>query len=257
MDYKGDIISPLNVDDVENAVDLMIHEGVEAVAVCFMNAFMNDQHEEDVHKIIQPKLPDVYLTVSSRILPSIRFYDRVSTTVLNSYVGPTLKRYLSALISKLHKLKYEGILLIMQSNGGVISPEQAIKKPAATLLSGPAGGPVAGVEYTAVQGYSDCITVDMGGTSFDASMVKDKVPMVTTSGEINRLRLALPMLNVVNIPDGVDDPTVRRALLDRGVEIAPGFGPLNGKTWRVGLMGVNADPERINRLLGALEEVLN
>jgi len=202
MDYKGDIIISLNVSDVENAVDLMIHEEVEAVAVCFMNAFMNNQHEEDVYKIIQQKLPDAYLTASNRILPSIRFYDRVSTTVLNSYVGPTLKRYLCALISKLQKVKYDGILLIMQSNGGVISPELAIKQPAATLLSGPAGGPVAGVEYTAVQGYEDCITVDMGGTSFDASMVKDKVPTVTTSGEINRLKLALPMLNVVTIGAG-------------------------------------------------------
>lgn len=202
MDYKGDIIIPLNTDNVARAVDLMIREGIEAVAVCFMNAFINNQHEEAARKIIQQKLPDAYLTVSNRILPSIRFYDRISTTVLNSYVGPTLKRYLSALISKLREAKYEGILLIMQSNGGVISPELAIQKPAATLLSGPAGGPVAGVEYAAVQGYSDCITVDMGGTSFDASMVKDKVPMVTTSGEINRLRLALPMLNVVTIGAG-------------------------------------------------------
>jgi N-methylhydantoinase A len=126
----------------------------------------------------------------------------VSTTVLNSYVGPTLERYLSALISKLEQAKYRSILLIMQSNGGVISPEVAMQRAAVTILSGPAGGPVAGVEYAAAQGYDDCITVDMGGTSFDASMVKDKTPMVTTSGEINRLRLGLPMLNVVTIGAG-------------------------------------------------------
>jgi N-methylhydantoinase A len=202
MDYKGTTVSPLNLDDVENAVNFMVNEDVEAVAVCFMNAFANNQNEEDVGSIIEQKLPDAYLTVSNRLLPSIRYYDRVSTTVLNSYVGPTLKRYLSSLIIKLQKAKYEGILLIMQSNGGVVSPELAIEKAAVTLLSGPAGGPVAGVEYTAVQGYDDCITVDMGGTSFDASMVKDKTPMVTTSGEINRLKLALPMLNVVTIGAG-------------------------------------------------------
>ena len=90
----------------------------------------------------------------------------------------------------------------MQSNGGVISPDLAIEKAATTLLSGPAGGPVAGVAYTAIQGYQDCITVDMGGTSFDASLVKDCTPMVTTAGEINRLRIALPMLNVVTIGAG-------------------------------------------------------
>jgi len=90
----------------------------------------------------------------------------------------------------------------MQSNGGVTSPDQAIERAATTLLSGPAGGPVAGVEYTSIQGYNDCITVDMGGTSFDASLVKDRTPMVTTTGEINRLKLALPMLNVVTIGAG-------------------------------------------------------
>jgi N-methylhydantoinase A len=202
MDYQGEIVVPLDTDDVENSLNFMVKEGVEAVAVCFMNAFANNQHEEAVGHIIEQKIPDAYLTVSNRILPSIRFYDRVSTTVLNSYIGPTLKRYLSALISNLQKAQYDGILLIMQSNGGVISPELAIEKAAVTLLSGPAGGPVAGVEYAAVQGYDDCITVDMGGTSFDASLVKDKTPMVTTSGEINRLKLALPMLNVVTIGAG-------------------------------------------------------
>jgi N-methylhydantoinase A len=202
LDYSGSVITPLNYDDVRAAADFMSREDVDAVAVCFMNSFANNQHEEESAKIILDKLPAAYITVSNRILPSIRFYDRVSTTVLNSYVGPILKRYLQALLSRLQEVHYEGILLIMQSNGGVISPDLAIGKAATTLLSGPAGGPIAGVGYTSVQGYDDCITVDMGGTSFDASLVKDKTPMVTTSGEINRLKLALPMLNVVTIGAG-------------------------------------------------------
>ncbi len=90
----------------------------------------------------------------------------------------------------------------MQSNGGVISPENAIETAAVTLLSGPAGGPVAGISYTSIQGYEDCITVDMGGTSFDTSLIKNRTPVVTTEGEINRLRLALPMLNIVTIGAG-------------------------------------------------------
>jgi N-methylhydantoinase A len=126
----------------------------------------------------------------------------VSTTVLNSYVGPTLRKYLQSLASKLQAVEYSGVLLIMQSNGGVIAPDLAIERAVTTLLSGPAGGPVAGVEYASIQGYQDCITVDMGGTSFDASLVKDRTPMVTTTGEINRLKLALPMLNVVTVGAG-------------------------------------------------------
>jgi len=202
LDYSGKVQTPLNRREVEDAAGYMVRQGVEAVAVCLMNSFANNQHEEEAAGIVSEKLPETYLTVSSRLSPSIRFYDRVSTTVLNSYVGPTLRRYLRSLVSKLQQAQFGGILLIMQSNGGVISPDLAIERAAATLLSGPAGGPVAGVEYSAVQGYQDCITVDMGGTSFDACLVKDRTPMVTTTGEINRLKLALPMLNVVTIGAG-------------------------------------------------------
>lgn len=202
LDYGGEEATPLNFDDLAKAVDFMLEEEVEAVAICFMNSFANNQHEEEAERIVRDKMPDAYITVSNRLLSSIRFYDRVSTTVLNSYVGPILKRYLQSFLSKLQYVNYEGILLIMQSNGGVISPDLAIKRAAATLLSGPAGGPIAGVGYTSVQGHDDCITVDMGGTSFDASLVKDRTPMVTTTGEINRLKLALPMLNVVTIGAG-------------------------------------------------------
>jgi N-methylhydantoinase A len=117
-------------------------------------------------------------------------------------VGPILRSYLNSLTKKLSEIGFEGVLLIMQSNGGVISPEIATNTAAATLLSGPAGGPVAGIAYTSIQGYDDCITVDMGGTSFDAALIKDKTPLVTTEGEINRLRLALPMLGIVTIGAG-------------------------------------------------------
>jgi N-methylhydantoinase A len=147
-------------------------------------------------------MPNAYLTVSNTLLPSIRFYDRVSTTVLNSYVGPILRNYLTSLLRRLREIGFKGVLLIMQSNGGVVSPEIAIEKAAVTLLSGPAGGPVAGMTYTAIQGYKDCVTVDMGGTSFDAALIKNRTPLITTEGEINRLRLALPMLNIVTIGAG-------------------------------------------------------
>jgi len=202
LDYKGDVLKPVDREDILNQVAVFKKEGVEAVAVCFMNSFANPEHEKIAGKIISEELPGAYLTLSTDILPSIRFYDRVSTTVLNSYVGPILRRYLNALLAKLKEVDYQGILLIMQSNGGVVAPEIAMDRAAVTLLSGPAGGPVAGVMYTSIQGYDDCITVDMGGTSFDAALIKDKTPLVTTMGEINRLRIALPMLNVVTIGAG-------------------------------------------------------
>jgi N-methylhydantoinase A len=202
LDYKGDVLTPIREQDVRDALQLFTEERVEAIAICFMNSFANRAHEEVAAKIIRDKMPNVYLTVSSTLLPSIRFYDRISTTVLNSYVGPVLRSYLISLLRRLKEIGFRGILLIMQSNGGVVSPEIAIDHAAVTLLSGPAGGPVAGIAYTAIQGYSDCITIDMGGTSFDAALIKDRTPLVTTEGEINRLRLALPMLNIVTIGAG-------------------------------------------------------
>jgi len=202
LDYKGEVLTPIQEKDLYDAASLFTEEEVEAVAICFMNSFANKKHEEVAAKIIRQKMPDAYLTVSSTLLPSIRFYDRISTTVLNSYVGPILRKYLTSLLRRLNDIGFKGVLLIMQSNGGVVSPEIASDNAAVTLLSGPAGGPVAGIGYTAVQGYRDCITIDMGGTSFDAALIKDRAPLVTTEGEINRLRLALPMLNIVTIGAG-------------------------------------------------------
>ncbi len=202
LDYSGAVITPLNENNVLEGIESFKNENIKAIAICFMNSFANKEHEVAAAKLVKEHLPGAYLTVSSELLPSIRFYDRISTTVLNSYVGPILRGYLSSLTSKLKDIGFEGVLLIMQSNGGVISPEIAINTAAATLLSGPAGGPVAGIAYTSIQGYSDCITIDMGGTSFDAALIKDKTPLVTTEGEINRLRLALPMLGIVTIGAG-------------------------------------------------------
>lgn len=202
LDYKGDVVSPVKEMDLSDAIKHFKNENVEAIAICFMNSFANKSHEETAAKIIKSEFPKTYLTVSSKLLPSIRFYDRISTTVLNSYVGPILRSYLLSLTSKLKDVGFKGVLLIMQSNGGVISPEIATNMAASTLLSGPASGPVAGIAYTSIQGYNDCITVDMGGTSFDAALIKDKTPLLTTEGEINRLRLALPMLGIVTIGAG-------------------------------------------------------
>jgi N-methylhydantoinase A len=202
LDYKGDVLTEIKKSDVQDAVRLFEKEGVEAVAICFMNAFANGSHETAAANIVSEKMPNAYLTVSSEFLPSIRFYDRISTTVLNSYVGPILRSYLTSLIQKLKDIGFGGVLLIMQSNGGVVAPESAIDSAAVTLLSGPAAGPMAGIEYTSIQGYDDCITIDMGGTSFDAALIKDKTPLVTTEGEIDRLRIALPMLGINTIGAG-------------------------------------------------------
>jgi N-methylhydantoinase A len=202
LDRKGREIEGLELDDVRAAIDTFKDEGVEAVAICFMNAFANPEHEKAAGELVAKEMPDAYLTVSAELLPSIRFYNRVSTTVLNSYNGPKLRAYIDALMKRLADTGFKGVLLIMQSNGGVVLPETAQTTAAMTLLSGPAAGPVAGLGYAEAHGQKNCLTVDMGGTSFDAAMVLDGVPITANEGEINRYRIALPMLDIVTIGAG-------------------------------------------------------
>ncbi len=201
LDRVGQETQALDLDEVRRAVALFKREGVQAVSICFMNSFANPAHEQAAAALVRQELPGAYLSVSTDLLPSIRFYERVSTTALNSYVGPKLNHYLDQLVERLKAIGFKSLLLIMQSNGGVISPQLAREKAALTLLSGPAGGPVAGLFYVRTHGQNKCITTDMGGTSFEASVAVD-APMVKNDGEIARHKIALPMLDIHTIGAG-------------------------------------------------------
>jgi N-methylhydantoinase A len=201
LDRAGRELAALSLDDVRAALELFRREGVEAVSICFMNAYANPMHEKAAAELVRETMPDAFLTVSSALLPSIRFYDRVSTTALNSYVGPKLNRYIEQLVDRLASVGFRGLLLIMQSNGGVMTPESARASPALTLLSGPAGGPGAGLFYAKALGRDRTITTDMGGTSFEASVAVG-APLTINDGEIARHKIALPMLDIHTIGAG-------------------------------------------------------
>ncbi len=201
LDRNGSEVEPLNLDEVRDAIALFKQEGVKAVSICFMNSFANPAQEQQAAELVRAEMPEAYLTVSSSLLPSIRFYERVSTTALNSYVGPILDHYLNQLQGRLKEIGFGGILLIMQSNGGVMSPEVARRDAALTLLSGPAAGPGAGQVYARAHNQNSCVVVDMGGTSFEAALVVDS-PVMVNEGSIDRHRIALPMLGIHTIGAG-------------------------------------------------------
>ncbi|NQT35761.1 hydantoinase/oxoprolinase family protein, partial [bacterium] len=202
IDAQGNILTPLDESELIPLIEFLKKEKVEAVAVCFMNAFKNSIHEEKTVLFLRQHLPSCFITSSTEVLPSIRFYERVSTTAVNAYIGPVVANYLGSLIEKLDEIEFNGTLLIMQSNGGVVTPEIVKKSPAVTVLSGPAAAPTAGVFYANLLGYKDCITIDMGGTSFDASLVIDNQCVTSTDGEINRYKIALPTLDIATIGAG-------------------------------------------------------
>src|SRR6185437_1644048 len=202
LDSSGAERQPLSEEDLRKAADYFRGEGVDAVAICFMHSPANVAHEQQASRLLRELMPDVYQTVSTDLIPQIRYYDRTSTTVLNSYVGPIMSRYLDALTRDLATAGFGGVLLVMQSNGGVATPEEVGRESARAILSGPASGPAAALAAISGQGLTDCITVDMGGTSFDAALVKDGIPDVTTDGIIDRWRLALPMIAIHTIGAG-------------------------------------------------------
>jgi len=202
VDYAGNLVTQINENDIINGIALFKDQDVAAVAVCFMHSYANNSNERNAQEIIRKYMPDAYLSVSSSVLPQIRFYDRVSTTVLNAAVGPILKGYLSKLTTRLSENGFSGIFLIMQSNGGVTTPDIVTELAASTLLSGPAAAPMAGMAYAGLHGQKSFITVDMGGTSFDAALIKDAKPIVTMDGKVDRMALALPMMDIKTIGAG-------------------------------------------------------
>jgi N-methylhydantoinase A len=198
----GTVMTPLDEDDVRAAAAYFRQQNVEAVAVSYLWSFRNPAHEERTREILQQELPGIYVSISTEILPQIRVYERHSTTVLNAYVGPVLTNYLASLEQELAEQGFAGTLLIMQSNGGVMSPQVAQRFASNTLLSGPAGAPQAGIFYGSGNHFSDLITVDMGGTSFDIALIKNATPIVTQDGSIGEHRLASPILDIHTIGAG-------------------------------------------------------
>ncbi|NUM51902.1 MAG: hydantoinase/oxoprolinase family protein [Flavobacteriales bacterium] len=202
IDAEGNVYKKINEKELLPIVKKIKQEKVEAVAICFMNSFKNNIHEKKTLSFLKKNLPGVFITASYEVLPSIRFYERVSTTTVSAFVGPIVANYFNNLQKKLKEIKYSGSLLIMQSNGGVVSPETVQKNPAVTVLSGPAAAPTAGAFYSKMLNYKNCITVDMGGTSFDAALVIDNQCVTGTEGNINRYRIALPSLDIITIGAG-------------------------------------------------------
>ena len=173
IDHRGIVERPLDPADAERAVDALLNEGVEAIAVCLINSFTNPVHELAIKEIIQRKAAALPLSVSYEVLPEIKEYERTSTTVINAYVMPIVATYLRALRAGLDANGIPARLLLMQSNGGLTTDSAAAERPMNIIESGPAGGVVGAQALARSKGLPKIITFDMGGTTAKASMVED------------------------------------------------------------------------------------
>jgi N-methylhydantoinase A len=172
VDHTGKVARALDLADAERAVDALLAEGVEALAVCLINSFANPAHELAIKEIIARKAPRLPLSVSCEVLPEIKEYERTSTTTINAYVMPIVATYLRAMRAALDAAGIKARLLLMQSNGGLISDAAAIERPMHIIESGPAGGVVGAQALARAKGLDRIITFDMGGTTAKASIVE-------------------------------------------------------------------------------------
>src|SRR5437870_4606973 len=189
---------PLDPASLDAAIGELQRAGVEAIAVCYLHAWRDPRHEEATRAALHRALPDVYVSLSSEVLPQIKEFERVSTTVINAYVGPVLSRYLARLEARLAEAGYRGPTLIIQSHGGVAPIAESGRLAAGAVLSGPAGG-VAGSVYAArIIGERNLIPFDMGGTSTDISLVEGGAAALVMNRRVGGHRIALNSLDIAS-----------------------------------------------------------
>ncbi|MBL8699068.1 MAG: hydantoinase/oxoprolinase family protein [Alphaproteobacteria bacterium] len=192
---------------------------VETVAVSLLNAYVNPAHEHAIRDHLAAALPGVAVSISSAISPEIREYERSSTTVLNALLTPVVKAYLEKLVARMTEARFEPRLLIVQSNGRVCTPETAAQEPVRLLLSGPSGGALAALHLSRALGEPSLVGVDMGGTSYDVSVVREDRIDLVNQGEIDRLPVRVPMVEIRTI--GAGGGSIARVDAGRRLAVGP------------------------------------
>jgi N-methylhydantoinase A len=200
--YSGEVLTPLNEESVRRAARKLKAEGVQAIAVCLLWSMMNPAHELRIREIINEEIPGAHVALSSEILPAIREWPRACATTLSAYVGPVLGRYLTKVESFLRKNGYRYNVLIMQLTGGSATVPEIEKRPVLTIGSGPAAGPAGGLFYGAADGEKNLMVIDMGGTSFEVSLITDGTITMSRETEIEQMPIGVAAVDVHSVGAG-------------------------------------------------------
>lgn len=202
IDRDGAVVEPLQLADVHDAVERFRAEGVEAVAVCLFNSFVDAGQEQQVADALAEALDDVFVTASCQVAPIMGEYERASTVVLNAYVAPRTVGYVRDLARRLGELGLSSPLLLIQNNGGAVSAESVAHRPATLLLSGPAAGVGALKLYQRLSGSGNLMSMEIGGTSCDAMLMSDGDVAHTDMLDLDEYHLALPSIDLHTIGAG-------------------------------------------------------
>ncbi len=200
--WDGTVHTPLHAEDFEPIIQKVRQENIPAVAVCFIHAFAYPRHELEARDILARALPGVSITLSHEVAREWREYERASTAIMNAYIAPPVEKYLTCLQDEMHQLGVRSTLYVMQSSGGILTVDTAIKHPVQTLLSGPVGGVIGGTALAEATGRPNLICVDMGGTSFDMSLIRGGRPTVTSQTYLEGLPLLMAIQEIHTIGAG-------------------------------------------------------
>lgn len=250
----GRVLLPLDDRECREAARKMKEAGVEAVAICLLHSYVNPQHELAVKSMVQKILPGVFISVSHEVMPEFREYERLSTTVVNAYLGPVVRNYVSKLGERIRELDTNVGVYITQSNGGMISLQRAQDDPVRTVLSGPSTGVIGAAHTARLAGHADIITFDMGGTSTDVCLVQNSEPHVTNLREIEGHVVKTPMIDVHTV--GAGGGSI--AWIDTGGHLKVGpksAGSLPGPVC-YGKGGQNVTVTDANMVLGTMNRLL-
>ena len=202
VSFDGEILIPLDETAVRRAARRFRDEDISSIAVSFLHSYANRDHESRARELILEEFPNAQVSLSSEVLAVFREYERTITTVLNAYVMPRVSTYLGNLERALGGEKVDSTLSIMKSNGGIVSSSVAVRQPVHTALSGPAAGVMATLQIAESTGVLNCISFDMGGTSTDVSLIKERHPTTNLGGNLGDWPIQLPMLDIVTIGCG-------------------------------------------------------
>ncbi len=199
---SGLVVRPLDEDALVESLEYLVQEGAEALAVCFLFSYLNPSHEQQAWENIRRRFPDMYTSLSHEVIPQIKEFDRLSTTVINSYVGPVFSRYLRRLNERFEAYPQLRDVLIMQSNGGVAPIADSSRMAVRAILSGPAGGVSAAAYIGQLLEEPKVIAFDMGGTSTDISLIENGVPHITNEKFEAGWKIAAPMIDIHTLGAG-------------------------------------------------------
>ena len=203
LDFRGAVVEKLDEDAVRAALERLVAQGVESLAVVFMFSFINPVHEQRVREIAAEEYPQLEVSLSHEVMPSAPEFERTSTTMVNAFVGPRIGRYLERLVERLHGAGYRRELLVMQSNGGIMTPDYIRRRPVTVLCSGPTGGVIAACAVASKARVRDFVCADMGGTSYDVCLIRDGRPEIKAGWNWHhRYVIGLPMVDIQSIGAG-------------------------------------------------------